>query len=126
MTGNLPERGYARGERVCNDGFRDAARTNGTLNVVRAPPSEQAAFRVGGPRKLPAAADWNNDGYRSDCFDCWIEAASVMCTDAIRCAMYRGTLGKIETFVMVPSICLVHFLFDICPIGCDGSWIFCM
>lgn len=32
MTGNLPERDYARGKRVCNDGFQDVARTNGALD----------------------------------------------------------------------------------------------
>lgn len=32
MTGNLPERDYARSKRVCNDGFQDVARTNGALD----------------------------------------------------------------------------------------------
>lgn len=68
MTGELPERGYARGKRVCNDGF--LARAHGTWHEPRRPSMMRhhlqrvEGLHVGGPKLLPVA-NWHNDGYRA-------------------------------------------------------------
>lgn len=64
MTGNLPERGYARSKRVCNDGFQDVARTNGALNDGCSTQYGLSSVLYGQNWRPPP--DSNNDRYRGD------------------------------------------------------------
>lgn len=64
MTGNLPERGYARSKRVCNDGFQDVARTNGALNDGCS--TQYGLGFVSDGQNWRPPRDSNNDRYRGD------------------------------------------------------------